>query len=178
MYTQLSESAAGALRPILKNLRIIVLAMAMGVLAFGAFSVFQNAGKPQLLGQKLSLPLLIFGLVALPAGLLVPAFVFRSGMNRLAGMPPAARPKDEVNLAGAILQQIQATTIIACAIWEGGAFASLLQYMTAVELVHLIVAGVLLLAILTRFPWPGRCEQIIASEMRRMNEEQGLQRTP
>ncbi|MDX1948528.1 MAG: hypothetical protein SFU86_24290 [Pirellulaceae bacterium] len=176
--SELAEATRAALAPRILTLRIIVVALALGVLSFALVSIQLNASKPQLVGQQLSIPFLVLGLGAIPAGMLLPALIFRSAMQALAKRISPDESASEIDLASAILGNLQTSTIIGCAFYEGGAFANLVQYMTAVELVHLGLAFMLLLLILTRFPWPGRVEEIIAGEIRRLKEEAGLRREP
>ena len=56
----------------------------------------------------------------------------------------------------------------------GGAFANLVAYTTRPELLNLLMAGILLLGILARFPQPGAFERRIEDELRRQNEEASL----
>ena len=66
--------------------------------------------------------------------------------------------------------------IIGCAIFEGAAFANTLAYMQTREVVHLALAGVLLVGILAHFPTAGSYERRIEEELRRMNEEESFGR--
>lgn len=175
----------------LMTLRIIVLAMALGVTAFAIVAAIQNIHKPLVIAgrlQPLNIMLLGMGLAAVPLGLVLPATIAssnRGAPNRNApqqappqlGAPPAHAapakiPHESSRLA--IQQRIQVSTIIACAIFEGGAFANLVGYLQTGELLHLIVAGVLLLGILSRFPLTGAYERQIEDELRRMREEEAL----
>jgi hypothetical protein len=85
-------------------------------------------------------------------------------------MSQFAQHSPEAQRVLAIQGRIQTATIVGCALFEGGAFANLVWYMNTGELLHLAMAGLLLLGILARFPLPGACERRIADELRRQEE--------
>jgi hypothetical protein len=170
----------------LRTLRILVLAMALGVAVFAIVAVIQNIHKPLVVAGRLqpfNIVLLGMGLAAIPLGLVLPAMIASSNRgtpnkdapNRGAS-PALAAPAKTPNEARrmAIQQRIQTSTIIVCAIFEGGAFANLVGYLQTGELLHLIVAGVLLLGILSRFPTAGAYERQIEDELRRMQDEEAF----
>ena len=104
---------------------------------------------------------------------MIPPIVFRAAAgNPPPGLPasldPAIAPFSRYN------RRIQTATIVGCALFEGGAFANVFGYMQSAELLHLILAGVLLLAILARFPLSGTNEQRILDELRRAKEQAAL----
>jgi hypothetical protein len=169
------ESAFPPLRQQILVLRIIVLAVVACAATFGGIAIAGNLGKPQLWAGKLepmNLVLLAFGSAALLAGLIVPAIVFHH-VAPLAAVSSELERKYGPEVAGVLKIQtrIQTATIAACALFESGAFANLVGYFLTVELLHLPLAGVLILAILARFPWPGACERTIETELRRSQEK-------
>jgi hypothetical protein len=168
------DSAREPLRAAIRTLRIIVFALAAGVVIFGFFVVFQIAVKPVVLAGKLeplNLILLGFGGLMLLLGAVLPPLLFHlRAQNPPAKVtwPAEAEPVMEIQ------SRIQTATIIGCALFEGGAFANLFGYMKTGELLHLILAALLVVGILARFPLPGACEAKIERELRRKSEQELL----
>jgi hypothetical protein len=154
-------------------LRIVVAALALGVVVFAAVAVVQNLGKPQVLAGKfdvVGIAMLGFGALVGLQGIVLPGIVFRIAKPGSAVMSQFAQHSPEAQRVLAIQGRIQTATIVGCALFEGGAFANLVWYMNTGELLHLAMAGLLLLGILARFPLPGACERRIADELRRQEE--------
>ena len=170
-----------AIRAPLLTLRIIVVALALGVGVFAAFAISQNIGKPHVLAGKLeplNVVLLGMGLVVLPLGIFLPAVIFASSRHQPLRMPPHLIKDPLHGQVLGIMQRIQISTIVGCALFEGGAFANLVGYMQTRELMHLVLAGVCVLGILSRFPTTAAYEQRILDELRRLDEEEALKKTP
>ena len=147
------------LRQQIRVLRIIVTALAIGVIVFGVFTIFHNLGRPQALAGKLDttgLIMLGFGLLCGLQAIILPGILFRFVKPNPAAANQWAVHGPEVARVLAIQSRIQTATIIGCALFEGGAFANLVWYMNTGELMHLAMAGLLLLGILARFPLPVR----------------------
>ena len=157
-------------------LRIIVASMALGVLAFAGYAIYANLGKPVVLAGKLeplNFVLLAVGVATLILGFVLPPIIFRAA----AGNPPpglSASLDPAIAPLLAIQARIQTATIVGCALFEGGAFANVFGYMQSGESLHLILAGVLLLAMLAHFPLSGTSEQRILDELRRDKEQAAL----
>jgi hypothetical protein len=170
------ENARQPLAQQIQVLRILVAAMALGVVAFAGYTIYHNLGKPIVLAGKfdsLNVLMLVFGATALATGLVIPPIIFRSAARTPSvGNPAALEPGVAPILT--VQARIQTATIVGCALFEGGAFGNLVAYMQNAELLNLILAGVLLLAILARFPLPGACEQRILDELRRAKEQAAL----
>src|SRR5262245_3646102 len=82
---------ASSTRGQLRTLRIIVAALALGVISFAAVTIAQNIGKPQILAgrlEPLQLGLLAVGLVTLLLGVFIPPVVFASSRNSPPQIPP------------------------------------------------------------------------------------------
>ena len=168
------ENARQPLAQQINVLRIIVASMVLGVLAFAGYAIYANLGKPIVLAGKLeplNLILLAMGLAMLVSGFVIPPIVFRTG-NPASRIPASLDPAIAPVLA--IQTRIQTATIVGCALFEGGAFANVFGYMQSGELLHLILAGLLLLAILARFPLSGTSEQRILDELRRAKEQAAM----
>jgi hypothetical protein len=175
--TSLPTPAHEPLRKQVMTLRIIVLALAAGVIAFAIFAIVQNLGKPHTLAGKLdqlSVMLLGFGLITLVLGVVVPPIVFATSRGTAVQTMQTACNEPELARVLWVLLRMQNATIIGCALFEGGAFANVFGYMQSNELLHLILAGVLVLGILVRFPLQGLTEQRLELELRRLKEEEGL----
>lgn len=175
MTTGIPEAARPLLKQQVNVLRIIVISLAMGVIAFGVYAVIQHAGKPVVLAgelKPLNYVLLVFGLVALIGGFVAPALVLRGNPSSTANSPqlqhPAAKDPAVAKVLG-LQARIQAATIIGCALFEGGAFANLYGYLQSAEALHLILAIVLLLGLLSKLPL-GSPEERIERMQRRMAE--------
>jgi hypothetical protein len=167
------------LRRTFTTLRIIVLALFMGVVVFAGVAVSQNLGKPQVLATKLdpfNTALLGCGLLALVLGFVVPRFLPATSISALSTPPPGLTPEQlkaatpELLRIDAILQRVQTSTIIGCAFFEGGAFANVFGYMQSRELLHLVLAGVLIVAILIHIPTETGLERRIEEELRRQKD--------
>jgi len=176
-----SYSSAATAGPLM-TLRIIVFALAMGVTTFAGFAVSQNINKPHTIGGKFDTPGMMFlamGLVALPLGIILPRIIFAASRSVPAmkmNWPPGTSPDQARTVL--VQQRIQTSAIIGCAVFEGAAFANVLAYMQTCEVVHLALAGVLLVGILAHFPTAGSYQRRAEDELRRISEEEGLRRQP
>jgi hypothetical protein len=170
-------SADAPLSQQIRVLQIIVFALAMGVIVFAGVAIGQNLGKPHTLAGKfepLNVAMLAFGGVAFVMGIVLPGIMFRQIQVPTAAQPQFAAHGPEVVRVLGVQMRVQTATIIGCALFEGGAFANLVAYMTTQELLHLFVAGVLLLGVLARFPLQGSTRERVERELLRMKEEEGL----
>jgi len=175
--TGLGLSAMAPLRGAILTLRIIVVALALGVIGFGVFTLVKNAGKPHTFAENLdstSVIMLVFGLVDGFLGIVLPSVLFRFVKPNAAMAAQFAVHGPEVVRVLSVQGRIQTATIVGCALFEGAAFANLYAYLVRPELLNLLMAGLMLLGILARFPLPGACERRIEDELRREREEAGL----
>jgi hypothetical protein len=162
----------------LTTLRIVVASLAIGINSFAAVAVGQNTGKPHFVASKFDktgLAMLALSLGALPLGFILPRIVFAAGRNA-PSLPALPGATPEQTLLATIQNRIQASTIIGCAIYEGGAFAAIVEYMRSRELAHLAVAAVLLIGILANLPSAGAYRRRIEDELRRMMEQEQARR--
>jgi len=175
--TNFGPAGAVTSGPSLRVLRIVVVALAGGVISFALVAISQNAAKPLVLGgklQPLNVMLLGMGLAAAPLGVFLPLIVFNASRKQTAS---AVLAKDALSARIlAIQQRIHVATIVGCAVLEGGAFANVFGYLQTRELLHLILAGLLVLCILARFPTASGYQQQIDDELRRLQEQELLQR--
>lgn len=173
MSVESSQSSAAAMAGPVTTLRIIVLALAMGVTTFAGFAVSQNLNKPHPVGGRLDaqgIVFLAFGLIALPLGIVLPRIIFAAGRRSQPISLPPMLPPEQARVIG-IQQRIQTTAIIGCAIFEGAAFANTFAYMQSRDLMFLAMAGILVVGILAHFPTAGSYQRRIENELRRMDEE-------
>jgi hypothetical protein len=179
--TKIAPENALAIRQPLVVLRIIVAALALGVISFAVVTIVLNLDKPQALAgklQPLNLVLLGMGLVVFPLGMLLPKIIFAAGRNSPpTGMAAGNLTPEELRVF-AVQQRIQVSTIIGCALFEGGAFANLVGYLQTGEQLHLAVAAVLLIGILAYLPTSASYEQRIEDELRRQKEEEAFKHAP
>jgi|GEM_PF-1862528 hypothetical protein len=178
-WTATDLSQLAPLRSQIRVLRIIVFSLAAGVVGFGVFAIVQNASRPQAFAGKLDFPGIIvvgMGLFLGLQGLILPGILFRFVKPNPAMASQFAAHSPDVAHVLMIQNRIQTATIVGCALFEGGAFANLFWYLTTAELLHLVMAGLLLLGILVRFPLPGACERRIEDELRREREEASIKR--
>jgi hypothetical protein len=178
MSIESSASSAEATAGLLRVLRIIVLAMAIGVTMFAGVAISLNLNKPHTIAGKFDTQGLMFlamGIVALPLGMILPGIVFAAGRRAPAMNVPSGMTSEQGRIFG-IQQRIQTTTIIACAIFEGAAFANTFAYLQSREIAHLALAGILVAGILAHFPTAGSYQRRIEDELRRMNEEDMFKR--
>ncbi|MEX2174060.1 MAG: hypothetical protein WD872_06840 [Pirellulaceae bacterium] len=162
------EAAVVPLSEAIRMLRFIVFMMAAGVVVFGGISIWINWGKPLVLAGKLhplSLGMLIFGAVQLVLGFALPPILIRNLPVQPKAEAALGAHKPDVARVLTLQAKIQTSTIIGCALLEGGAFGNLVAYFTTGELLNLGMAGVLLCGIVAYFPWPGACERRIENEL-------------
>lgn len=78
----------------------------------------------------------------------------------------------------ALAAAYQVGLIVSCAMLEGAAFFNIIVHQISGNAIgNLAVAGLLIVAILFRFPTTGRVTEWVASTQRRLREEADLQRT-
>jgi hypothetical protein len=170
-------SSLQPLRGAILTLRIIVFSLALGVIGFGVYTVVHNAGKPHTFAENLdsmSVAMLVFGVVDGLLGIVLPSMLFRFVKPNAEMSAQWAVHEPEVARVLGVQGRIQTATIVGCALFEGAAFANLYAYMVRPELLNLLMAGLMLLGILARFPLPSACERRIEDELRREKEEAGL----
>jgi len=151
------------------TLRIIVIALVMGVTVFGIFAALENAGKPQTFGTNINYLLLALAGPLFIAGFVVPQLLPKGGL-----VQPTDATKGEPEDAAAIqaaFAPIQTATIVGCALFEAACFANLLAYFQDAELVHLAVSGIGLFCIMAHFPLASRIEQQIEDQLQAQRDQ-------
>lgn len=174
------------LKPAVMVLRIIVVALASGVMLFVAVAMWMRLSRPQPAAADAEmLTMLAIGLapLALIASRIVPAILVRNARRQIAaGHDPSPSkegpraPLSELGDAGALAGVYQTKTIISAALLEGAAFFSATAYMLEGNQIALGLSLGFAGVILTMFPSASRVAEWIAGQRRLMGEEKLLGR--
>ncbi|WP_165246228.1 hypothetical protein [Paludisphaera soli] len=174
-----------------RTTQIIVGSLAAGVVMFWVIVtvVLSDGGgpKPAAGGGAagppiLGLPLLtavsvLFGAVSVVASILVPKLIVDGAIGQMAkgirpdsttSAPTGAKQVDPESEADKLLPIYQTQLIIASALNEGGAFLAGIAYMMEGHAAAILVAGVLLALLLSRFPTAERIQAWIAAQLERL----------
>ncbi|HJN08832.1 MAG TPA: hypothetical protein QF564_09070 [Pirellulaceae bacterium] len=155
-YRLLTPATIVQLDQLRRTLQIIVASLILGVVCFGGFAIVQSEGPRTFFGPDRMDIMLGLAVICAVASIVAPILVAQTPH----GSTPNAQPAMQTMLTGdadhdhAIYeaQRIQVTTIIGCALLEGGAFANLYALFTRNDLVHALVAVILLIGMALRFP--------------------------
>lgn len=164
-------------RQVLTVLRIIVLALAMGVATFlGVVLTMERDEAPD--DPMLWLLMAGFAGMALLARMVIPTVIFSSIRRKIAlgtwqpqsknGQPPPQT--DE----GLLMAALQMKTIVGCAILEAAGFANVFAFLSEGQLASAIVAAVLIVMIIAHFPLKMRVDGWLESQKRWLEEERML----
>ena len=167
----LSDPVLEKLRPLVMTLRIIVIALSLGIFSFGVIAAVQNADKPLTFGTKVNYLFLAVSAPMFVAGFVVPRFFPKYMSVQAQGFSDPNEP-EKLQSAYGVFAALQTATIVGCSVFEGAAFTNLVAYMQDAELVHAAVAGVALLCVLAHFPITGRIVQRIEDQLQRRRDEQ------
>lgn len=177
-------SNAEAVQSITRVSQIIVGAMVGGLLFFLAMVLVIGRDEPPADWNGPTGPpmLTVVAFFIASAGLvltfLAPSFVVAKGLKRLARLGPedlamqdpwkegGALPATDV---GALLQLFQTQTIIAAALAEGPAFLALIAYMIDGGPLPLGISGLLIVAMMVRFPTIDRVHVWLDEQLARLN---------
>jgi hypothetical protein len=160
----------------LRILRIIVAALALGVIVFGVYAVVQREQNPGVPPPPHVITYLALGFGALQIVLqaVVPGLLVNGGRRQLAGgksprpQPGVTIPTDDV---GNLCMLFQMRTIIGCALAEGGAFFLLIAYLLEGQLLALGGAVVMLALVLVRFPTRPGLESWLAEQQDLLSQD-------
>lgn len=166
-------------RAMLTNMRIISAALISGVIAFLVVVLFviKSALNP---GSLLLTYLgLVVGALALVFAFIVPNLVGGSIKQALVDgkrvdLPAQFRVSQNVGILGNLLFLFQTRLIVGYAILEGAAFFNLVAYMLERQDVSLASVGLLIGAMLAKFPTRGKIEGWLANEIRSIDELRSL----
>ena len=169
---------------LLRNLQIIVVALAAGVLVFLVIIVFFLGTGMQPLdpGAVISLTMVALAFACVLARFIVPGLAVSSARQTIAQgtwKPSVNQPNipvpdtDEGKLAAVFMTK----TILGSAMLEGAAFGNLVAYMLDGQVYSLVLGIVFMLAILVTFPTRDGLEQWIDQQMRRVKEIRDMPRS-
>lgn len=184
---------AERLKPAILTLRIIVVALATGVVAFAVAAIvirMQQAQAPAIEAAGL---LTILGIAAAPVAFVLSRFVpglFAGKARRQIasgqfGPPGGANPDQtggpqsslvQLGDDGKLFMVYQTKTILAIALIEGAAFLNIIAFLLEGSPIALGLGLLLALVIVALFPRTSRVVEWIASQRRLMAEEKLLAR--
>jgi hypothetical protein len=107
----------------------------------------------------------LVGFLAPVAATFVPRLIDVKQSEQVASQVPAALRE----IAG-LVGKFQTRLIIRCALIEGAAFFAIVAYMIERQVLSLVVAGALLLALLSCFPTRSKVEETVEGERREIKE--------
>ena len=178
MPPTIPDSARDLIPRVVLTMRLILLALAMGIVSLGGFVVTSLLDKPLVLGARFEvLNLAMYALAAVMIGLrfVVPPLVFKAAK----ATPELLNPKNKISPEALpileMLSKLQSAFIVGCALLEGAAFGNLTAAMITGDALHVIVAGVLLFLILLQFPTQNSVTGRIEYELARAEEDRQLQ---
>ncbi|HYT93235.1 MAG TPA: hypothetical protein VEL76_31240 [Gemmataceae bacterium] len=167
------------LLPRLRVMRIVVLALVLGVVAFLVLALIIRAqgGLAAPPTPFLTYLALGFGGLQIGVSLLFPRFVVTQSRRQLArGQYPATAeasaqaPDDLTSLCNVFQTQL----IIAAALLEGAAFFLLIAYLQEGEVAALGGVAVLLALLLVKFPTRPALESWLTEQQELLNQERSL----
>lgn len=165
------------LRGIVQTTRIIVLAMGLGVLAFGSVTLILGLPDLQAPLEMLTMLSVFAGILAAVMSLIAPRFVVAEACRKIAAEtgPPSgdasAQPAGAQTDAAKLAAAYQTKTIVAAAVLEGAAFFALVVYMVERHVASLAVAAVLLLGLLAHIPTTASVEGWISDRLGKMRDQ-------
>lgn len=179
-----ASDLADKLKPAVITLRIIVLAMASGVLVFACVAaVVRMSQPPQPANDAVplltTLAIVLAPLALLAKGILPGVFVKQARARIAAGNPRAGAappPLSELGAAGKFFMVYQTQAIIAAATLEAVAFVSVTAFLLDGSQVALALGLLLAAAIVAMVPRLPRVVQWINEQRRLMDEEKLLAR--
>jgi hypothetical protein len=176
---QLNSEQERYLRMILTSARTISAALIGGVFVFLAIVLFVVKSDPPQGSPLLTCIGLGFGALALVFAFIVPVFVGGTIKRALVDgrrveLPAQYKAPAEVGIIGNLLFLFQTRLIVGYAILEGAAFFNLVAYMLERQDVNLAMVGLLLGAMLVKFPTRGKLVSLLTDETRSIDELRSL----
>jgi hypothetical protein len=150
---------------LLRSTRIIVVALAVGVVVFGVIAIFMTGGNVQLEVERgkaeqvhtgfsaMAIVALFWSAVCVLARLFVPGIVVASACRKIGRgtWQQSGSPQPESD-EGKLLHVFHSKTIIGCAVMEFAAFINVFAYMIDGGLFAIVLAFVFAMVILSAFP--------------------------
>lgn len=181
------------LRPAILTLRIIVMALAAGVVIFAVTAILIRLQQAQAPADDAAWMLTILGFAAAPVAFVLSRFVpsvfvakaRRQIANGQFGPPAGANtnPTDgpqsslfQLGDDGKLFMVYQTKTILAAALLEGAAFLNVVAFLLGGIPIALVLALLLTLAIVAMFPRTSQVVEWIETQRRLMAEEKLLAR--
>ena len=162
---------------VVRTSQIIVAALAMGIVTFGAVTMVLAEHEEQAGGNVVTFCALAMAIASIPLSVLIPRSIvaghrrrIAAGARKQADDTTSALKTDARQLGAAY----QAKTIIGAALLEGTCFVALTAYLLEGQALTLVVAGILLLGVLAHFPTPGRAESWLDEQLRLVEEQRRL----
>lgn len=177
--SMLNETQRADLAAPLLQMRIIVFALAMGVamttVIFLAIADGEPADDP-----LISYIALGFAVMMVVVWLVVPNLLTRHVRHELAGQQAAGTAFErEATVSDSaiapLLKAYLARLIVGCALLEGAALFNLVAYLVEGSLSNVVVAGILLLLILSHFPTRDRVADWVARQWEASRHESARQ---
>jgi hypothetical protein len=188
-----TNDLAQRLKPAILTLRIIVLALAAGVVAFALAAIvirMQQAAAPANDAAEL---LTILGIAAAPVAFLLsrflPGLIVAKARGQIAsglfGLPSESISREASGLQsslgqlgddGKLFTVFQTKTIISAALLDGAAFLNIVAFLLGGSPIALGLGLLLALAIAAMFPRTSRVVEWIEGQRRLMAEEKLLAR--
>jgi hypothetical protein len=166
-----SHELQPSLRRRLFQLRVIVVVFAAGIAAYGAVAIAQNWGLRHTVWGNVDVLMEGAAVGSALAGIFMAPSLVRFDAKR----PSIATGNDDEHEHYRIFRQLQRRTIIGCGLFQLAAIANLYTYATSQEVIHVVVALILMLLILSRFPLRGIMAARIADSIVRQREKLSLQ---
>jgi uncharacterized membrane protein YqjE len=154
-------------------MQIIVGALAFGVMSFLCVVLFAiPAAAP---GERLLTYLsALFGFLAPAAAMFIPRLIESKQSEAIAaqrsGAANAPNIPESLREVATLVGGYQTRLIIRCALIEGAAFFAIVAFMIERQLLSLVVAGALLLALLSCFPTRSKVEDAVENERREIEQ--------
>jgi hypothetical protein len=181
------------LKPAIMTLRIIVVALATGVVAFAVTAIVIRVQQAVAPANDTAELLTTLGIVAAPVAFLlsrfVPGLIVATSRRQIAsgqyGSPAESNPHQtggpqsslrQLGDDGKLFTVYQTKTIISAALLEGAAFLNIVAYLLGGSPIALGLGLLLALAIVALFPRNSRVVEWIEGQRRLMAEEKLLAR--
>jgi len=182
----LTDEERADLARAVQTMQIIVGALAAGVVSFlvVVLVLAQQQPGPPPNEPRITYIAVVVAFVAFIVALIFPGIILRSQRQAiLAGNPapqagsPGAPPLGTARDLGPLVAGYQTSLIIRSALLEGAAFFCLVAYMLERQTLSLVVAGVMLLFLLSKFPSRSKLEGAIENEWTTIEQFRQMGRT-
>ncbi|HIF34157.1 MAG: hypothetical protein ABGX07_14940 [Pirellulaceae bacterium] len=172
----LDDKSQLEVKPIARTTAIIVFSLCSGVVVFGVFVVFMIEPKPKPEAYLLTYMSLGFAVIETVICLVVPGVMVKMARKQIAAgswkYQERYMPSIETD-AGKLAVLYQQTTIVGCALLEGGAFFALTANMIESHVSTLVVAVLLLIGMAMYMPYGNRVSWWVESQLHTVEYEKG-----